>query len=87
MLTREAGLKPRPTSVGSSAANVARIFISAKRSIASERQRASHANGSAPLPFDFAQGVVSVVEPRSGARESVSGSPRGEAPRLRLSLA
>jgi hypothetical protein len=26
---------------------------------------------SAPTPFDGAQGVVSVVEPRSGARESV----------------
>jgi hypothetical protein len=26
---------------------------------------------SAPAPFDFAQGVVSLVEPRSGARESV----------------
>ncbi len=53
---------------------------------------------SAPAPFDFAQGVVSIVEPRSGARpfdrlrvalsdvegrESVWGSPRGEAPRTR----
>src|SRR6188508_982140 len=35
----------------------------------SERQRASHANG---------------ARRRSGARESVLGSPRGEAPRKRL---
>jgi len=32
-----------------------------------------------PAPFDYAQGVVSAVEPRSGERESVyKGSPRGE---------
>src|SRR5262249_14083217 len=37
-----------------------------RQSDASERQRASHANG---------------ARRRSGARESVSGSPRGEAPR------
>jgi Protein of unknown function (DUF2723) len=57
----------------------------------SERQGASHAttgggNAAAPSPFDDAQGVVSVEEPRSGARESVLGSPRDEAPRIRLLL-
>src|SRR5262249_20009461 len=38
-----------------------------RRGAASERQRVSHANG---------------ARRRSGARESVSGSPRGEAPRM-----
>lgn len=35
-----------------------------------------------PAPFDRAQRVVSIVEPRSGERESVSGGPRGKAPRM-----
>ena len=39
---------------------------------ASERSESSHANGASR---------------RSGSRESVSGSPRGEAPRIKISAA
>ena len=50
------------------------------RKRASERQRASHRQGyGAVSPKRFAEAEA---RRRSGARESVSGSPRGEAPRL-----